>query len=136
MAEILNPPKLTKESLITRSVAQFGGRKSYYRKLSKEQLEVLLSANLLVQQSVIQIISQLGESAQTNQKVNGRRLVAENKAENFEGQYKGELQRRVYIEQQYYKVLDKLKQLLDVKESEILKASRIALQLLKQMTKS
>ena len=41
--------------------------------------------------------------------------------------------RKLYI---YYKVSDKLKQLMDVEESEILKASRIALQVLRKMTNS
>lgn len=133
MAEALKRPKLTKEFLIHRAVDKLGGRKSYYRKLSKHQLEALLNSDEVVQAACVVLVRQLMDSAQTNLSVNGRRLVAENKAEKFEGHYQEELHQRTYIEQQYYKVLEQLRQLLDVEESEIIRATKIATRLLKQM---
>ncbi|HEY9699089.1 MAG TPA: hypothetical protein V6D10_17645 [Trichocoleus sp.] len=133
MSETLNKPKASKEVLVNQAVEQFGGKKSYYQKLSKDQLEAALNADPLVQQCIVSLIEQVSLSAKTNQSVNGRRLAAENKAGKFEGHYKEELQRRTYIEEQYYRVLGKLKQLLEVEESELIKASRLALRVVKQM---
>ncbi|MGJ3245061.1 MAG: hypothetical protein ACFE0I_03180 [Elainellaceae cyanobacterium] len=133
MTDSLKRPKVTKDVLVSRALERFGGRKSYWQKISKEHLEAVLDADPMIQECIVSIVKQLGESAKNNQRVNGRRLVAENKAEKFEGHYKEELQLRTHIEQQYYKVLEKLRQLLEVQDSEILKASRMALNVLKQM---
>jgi len=126
--------RIKKDVLVEQAIKRFGGRKSYYQIMSREELEALLNLeDVLVQSGFAKLVEQLSKSAKTNQKVNGRRLIAENKAERFEGHYKEELQYRTYIENQYYTVLNKLKQLIDVEDSEILKASRLALQVLKRM---
>ncbi|MBE9069948.1 hypothetical protein IQ260_25225 [Leptolyngbya cf. ectocarpi LEGE 11479] len=124
---------LTKDALVQMALTRLGGRKAYYKKLSKQELEALLNSDSLVQDAFSKVVKLLMESAKTNLSANGRRLVAENKAGQFEGHYKEELQRRTYIEQQYYKVLQQLRQLLDVEESEILRAAKTATQLLKEM---
>ncbi|MEB3355146.1 MAG: hypothetical protein VKK04_00260 [Synechococcales bacterium] len=134
MADTLNMPKVTKDVLVARALEKFGGKKTYWTKISKAHLEAALEADPLVQECIASIVSQLSESAKTNQRVNGRRLVAENNAGKFETHYKQELQLRMHIERQYQKVLEKLKKLLEVENSEILKASRTALRLLQQMT--
>ena len=126
-------PKHLKEALVEEAIRVFGGRKSYYQNIRKEYLEAALHADKPTRQFAIAIVAQIGKSAQTNQKVNGRRLVAENKANVFAGAYKEELQRRTHLEVQYEKILRMLKQLLDVDSSELLWASRKAVQILNQM---
>lgn len=128
-------PKEGKDYYIDRLMAICGGKVSYWQPYKKDELKALLKAvesDTNIKSAIKLTMKIREEQAQTNRRVNGERLGQSSRAKSLERKYKEEMEKRYDAESKVELLMEKIKKLLSVEESELIRASKIVMNLITQ----